>query len=220
MEKSAAIITSLISLFDVSLEYQTKICLDYCKSLNINNYIILKEFGYICDNILSLPRWETIMNEKKISLLIFYQVKQLSISVEKVYNKFIEFNNINDFKIYFVKDNLLFDGYPPTFKMLNKDINILNKKKLMDLITIVNMKTLDTKMVSDFINNNFGNVEKLLNIINLNSLWFKRVINKNKKKGNRANKRYKSFINKIKNINKLEKSFIDNICNDFNLISI
>ncbi|PWG68141.1 hypothetical protein DEM28_25160, partial [Enterobacter mori] len=66
MLKNAAIVTSLISLFDTSIYYQIKICRNYCNLIHSSIKVELKEVGYIDENVISSKRWECISHDNKI----------------------------------------------------------------------------------------------------------------------------------------------------------
>ncbi|QQG31518.1 Pox F16 superfamily protein [Swinepox virus] len=215
---SAAIITSLISLLDTSIEYQIKECKDYCKLLSVVVELKFKEFGYIDKHTLETKRWNDLVRSN-INILVFYQVKQLSISAEYLYDVFIK-NREVPIRMYFVKDHLAFDGCPPLFRTINIDVKFTYRKKIRDLITISNMTTCNDKILQDFINNNFGNVSSLLRIIDSDSIWLRKVIMSGKYKHGSKIRSYRHFMFTIRRIKKKEASSIDDICNNIQSITI
>ncbi|AEN03622.1 hypothetical protein YKV033c [Yokapox virus] len=192
------IITSISSLFDTSIYFQRTVCRNYCKYHSFDIIYEIDNIGYISENTLLVDKWKDIITNNEIDGLIFYRVKQIDISVGKFYNIIMMYRS-NNIIMHFVKDSLIFDGYPPSFRRSQSVIRSCNRKKIKDLILLMNMKTCNKNIISEFIYSNFESVDILLSIINSNNIWVSSVLNSiNYKKNISTVSRFKRFINKLK----------------------
>ncbi|AGZ95345.1 Pox_F16 superfamily protein [Goatpox virus] len=219
MLKNAAIVTSLISLFDTSIYYQIKICRNYCNLIHSSIKVELKEVGYIDEKVISSKRWECISNDNKIDILVFYQKKQLSVSNDHLYNFLMRKRN-KSLTIYYVKDNLLFDGITPSFRHINFDSKINTRKKLKDLFVLINMNTCSDDIIKRFIYDNFKTFKILMDAINCDSLWLRKSLHPRKSKKNIKEKNYyyNKFVNKIKDLDNIH--YVNDICTSFKNITV
>ncbi|AOA32988.1 hypothetical protein GTPV_gp026 [Goatpox virus Pellor] len=219
MLKNAAIVTSLISLFDTSIYYQIKICRNYCNLIHSSIKVELKEVGYIDEKVISSKRWECISNDNKIDILVFYQKKQLSVSNDHLYNFLMRKRN-KSLTIYYVKDNLLFDGITPSFRHINLDSKINTRKKLKDLFVLINMNTCSDDIIKKFIYDNFKTFKILMDAINCDSLWLRKSLHPRKSKKNIKEKNYyyNKFVNKIKDLDNIH--YVNDICTSFKNITV
>ncbi|AAK84991.1 hypothetical protein [Lumpy skin disease virus] len=219
MLKNAAIVTSLISLFDTSIDYQIKICRNYCNLIHSSIKIELKEVGYIDEKVISSKRWECISHDNKIDILVFYQKKQLSVSNDHLYNFLMRKRN-KSLTIYYVKDNLLFDGITPSFRHINLDSKINTRKKLKDLFVLINMNTCSDDIIKKFIYDNFETFKILMDAINCDSLWLRKALHPRKSKKNIKEKNYyyNKFVNKIKDLDNIH--YVNDICTSFKNITV
>ncbi|ABQ43504.1 hypothetical protein [Tanapox virus] len=212
----AIIVTSLVSLFDASIPFQTKICKQQCKSLGKTVIDEIKLFGYVNKKTLSSNKCVNLYNNN-IDTIIFYQIKQLTICIKKLY-KILMKNRVTPIKIYFARDYLVFGGIPPSFKTVTINLKIRNRKKIKKFINLIN-NTNDTTVIKNFVNDNFGNVDLLLKIVKENVLWVTILLsNKNNSRLNII--KFNNFISKIKKIDAENNKLISEICNDLKLIKI
>ncbi|AFU76958.1 m025L [Myxoma virus] len=200
--ESAAIISSVISLFDTSLQHQVTKCEEYCGILQVQPVVYIQEFGYIHDATLKKRTWKAIQ-DNDVTVLIFYQVKQLSISAEKLYNEFVRENAY--MKLYFVKDNLAFDGIPPSFYKVNL-VTLYNRKKIRKVVSLIQRRR-PKQVIANYVRETFGSVSELLTAIRLDSLWLKRQLPHS---GHRIS--YKKLIHEVKTMKILGNNDVDNVC--------
>ncbi|AAF17908.1 gp025L [Rabbit fibroma virus] len=208
--ESAAIISSVISLFDTSLQHQVTKCEEYCGILQIQPVVYIQEFGYIHDTTLKKHTWKVIQ-DNAVTVLVFYQVKQLSISAEKVYNEFVRENAY--LKIYFVKDNLAFDGTPPSFYKVNL-VTLYNRKKLRKIISLIQRRR-PKQVIANYVRETFGSVSELLTAIRLDSLWLKWQLPHSEHRIS-----YKKFIYEVKKMKIVGNYDIDNVCSTMSSIQL
>ncbi|QHR82571.1 hypothetical protein [Brazilian porcupinepox virus 1] len=218
--KKSVIVSSIISLFDISIEYQIKTCQKYCDDINAVVIEYIKDIGFIDDNKIFSDKWQKII-KSDVTFLVFYQVKQLSISVGYFYELFNSSRKCS-LGIYFVKDNLLFDGFPPSLSLVTNNEKKLNRKKILDFITLYNIKSSTDKVLFEFINSNFNDVSSLIYIINNDIIWFKRILRLYRLKSKKnKNLTYKKITNRINKIDSTQKNNnIDNICVELQSIKI
>ncbi|AOP31743.1 nonfunctional serine recombinase [Volepox virus] len=217
------IITSVASLLDASIQFQKTACRHYCNYLSMQIVKEIEEFGSITDKNLESDLWKVITESDEIDSLVFYRVKQISISIG-VLHEYIMRCRTKPISMYFVRDCLAFDGEPPSFRMTSCNINAYNRKKVKDLIILMNMKTCNKKIINEFIIDNFGSVDALLSIVNSNVSWVTSVIN-NTSRGNSTRRisnnkiltvsSFRRFVNKLK-MYKTTKytSQLDNLCTE------
>ncbi|AOP31315.1 nonfunctional serine recombinase [Raccoonpox virus] len=223
------IVTSVASLLDASIPFQKTACRHHCNHLSMQVVKEIEEFGSITDKNLESDSWKDVTQSDEIDALVFYRVKQISISTGVLY-EYIMRCRTKPISMYFVRDCLAFDGDPPSFRMTSCNINAYNRKKVKDLIILMNMKTCSKKIINEFIITNFGSVDALLSIVNSNVSWVTSVINnhgsvkyntriKNSKILTIAS--FRRFVNKIK-MYKTTKytSQLDNLCTEMNKMDI
>ncbi|QED21199.1 hypothetical protein [Borealpox virus] len=222
LNMKVAIITSVASLLDASIQFQKIACRNHCNYLSMQVVKEIEEFGTITEKNLEFDTWKDIIRNDEIDALVFYRVKQISISTGILYES-IMCNRTKPISMYFVRDCLAFDGDPPSFRMTSCNINAHNRKKIKDLIILMNMKTCNKKIINEFIVDNFGSVDALLSIVNSNVTWVTSVINNNGRgvKIRVPNSKiltitsFRRFVNKLK-MYKTTKytSQLDNLCTE------
>ncbi|AOP31532.1 nonfunctional serine recombinase [Skunkpox virus] len=214
-----AIVTSVASLLDASIQFQKTACRHYCNYLSMQIVKEIEEFGSITDKNLESDSWKDITKSDEIDALVFYRVKQISSSTG-VLHEYIMRCRTKPISMYFVRDCLAFDGDPPSFRMTSCNINAYNRKKVKDLVILMNMKTCNKKIINEFIIDNFGSVDALLTIINSNVSWVTSVINNHSGITRRTSNNkiltitsFRRFVNKLK-MYKTTKytSQLDNLC--------
>ncbi|AST09246.1 hypothetical protein Murmansk-051 [Murmansk poxvirus] len=218
-----AIITSISSLLDASICFQKTACKHHCKYYSFEIVKVLDDIGYISENTLQSDEWKELITNEEIDGLVFYRVKQINISVGDFHNMIMQHRS-NPIIMHFVRDCLIFDGDPPSFRTSTSAIKSYNRRKIKDLILLMNMKTCNKNIISEFIETNFGSVDVLLTIVNSNIIWVTSVINKESKKQQNilTIMKFKRFINKIKMYNKSNKQHgqIDEICSSIDKMGI
>ncbi|QDJ95007.1 nonfunctional serine recombinase [Hypsugopox virus] len=218
---TCTIVTSIISLFDTSIEFQLQICRRVANKLSMEIFTEINEHGHISELNLESDIWLKIINSS-VNTLIFYKVKQISSSVEKFYNFYTQ-KKEQPINIIFAKDNLLFNGEPPYFSTLNFTTQIFNKKKIKDLITLLNMNTCNYKILTEFIETNFGSVDALLKLIKENMVVTMLILTNSKyriKNRKKALIKYKKMLYKIKKLNQNSSMLISDICSKLDNMSI
>nr|WGO62659.1 serine recombinase [Wadden Sea poxvirus] len=216
---STAIITSVVSLFDASLDFQSNICRSYCNKMNLNVTIEFREHGYISKK--TLTAWDNNIIDNNIRVYVFYQIKQLAFSTEEFYNIIIDKIN-SSINIHFVRDSLLFNGYPPTFNPTTLNIKSYNRRKIRDLIALMKMSTCSNNVIKEYINNNFGNINVLLKLINSNISLITNLLssNHNRKKNSKLNIiRFRRFKNNLRRLRNDDILIVD-ICNEFKKMNV
>ncbi|AXN74846.1 hypothetical protein AKMV061 [Akhmeta virus] len=223
------IVTSVTSLLDASIQFQKTACRHHCNYLSMQVVKEIEEFGSINEKNLEFDTWKDVIHNDEINALVFYRVKQISISVGVLYESMMR-NRTKPISMYFVRDCLAFDGDPPSFRMTSCNINAYNRNKIKDLIILMNMKTCNKKIIGAFIIDNFGSVDALLSIINSNVTWVTSVINNSNYRGINIrvsnNKMltitsFRRFVNKLK-MYKTTKctSQLDSLCTEMNKMDI
>ncbi|ASK51234.1 Conserved non-functional serine recombinase [Eptesipox virus] len=218
---TCAIITSIISLFDTSIEYQLQICRSVASKLSIEIYTEINEHGFITESDLNTNIWKRIIYSS-VNTLIFYKTKQISSSVEQFYHAYTQLKE-HFINIIFAKDNLLFSGEPPQFSIINFTLQSVDKVKIKDLLTLLDIETCNYKIVIEYINSNFGSIDALLKLFKNNKSIIMSILAKSKlniKTPKKAMIKYKKIIYKIKSLQSNYIQPIEDICLKFNNISL
>ncbi|QHG62589.1 hypothetical protein [Cetacean poxvirus 1] len=220
----SVIVANVISLFDVSLQFQEEACKAFCRSKKILINHVIYEYGYITNKTLtSNKQWLSILLSK-VNVFIFYSIKQISIQISYLYDLISRYD-INNVSIYFVRDRLYFTGDPPKFHHISLScLNSYNRRKIRDLIILIHMSTCGKKVIREFIMDNFGDVESVITLLNKNIPCMLRYItmcNKNirKSKNNKTSMlKFKQIVCKLHRL-KYNRSTTE-ICESFNKLSI
>ncbi|ADT91064.1 hypothetical protein COTV047 [Cotia virus SPAn232] len=169
------IICTVVSLFDLSIIDQIKRCKWYCLNIGAKIMFKIKYFGYIDKKKIKSNNFKKML--KKIDALVFYDVNHLSISITSLYT-LINNNRFININLYFVKNNLFFDGICPHFNIVIKGNKKIIRKKLIKILNIllcINSKK-NRKFLINYVLNNFNSIKSLLYVINLDNIWVKKML--------------------------------------------
>ncbi|ANS71111.1 conserved non-functional serine recombinase [Pteropox virus] len=218
--KPSVIVLSDNDLYFSRNKFKLLACLKYCKNNFLKNVAQITISGHVSPKKLAI----SVSDHLKSGVLDFvlYSPKDVLTSTRDMF-KLI--NNTNEkICVHSVVNNA---KYTKNKCFLNEE----TKKKIKDLIKLLNIKSCSKSLIKSHINKNFNNISELINIVKKHVLWTSVTVYKlsnpytfckykKRKVKLTASTVYKKFVNKLIMLKKSESESINEICYDLEHIII